>query len=338
MVPGAVAVGQPGRGGHGQAHAEAGKPVALDNERAVMTRRTVVKKAQDQRIARLRVQLEAAGDLVPDRFPARVDDQRAAAILGHGNQAVGNEPGKLLAAGRRELGRRPDRPLQHLAQLRLKNDNETDQGHMADVVVDPLYALQVEQIGANEHHQGQKNAGHDLPGAEPCQRQQQEKHAGGDQNDVQQCTPGKRHRQKRRGNIHEPRGKKERRRGQRLCFRPQLPYSIPSSPRFAQSFCQAPARADGRAQKESLALSLFFASIGGLKFFLSRRAIMSRVCAICGKAPVSGNNVSHAHNKTRRRWMPNLQRVRALSENGGTVHVDVCTRCIRSGAIVKPQR
>ncbi|AVD70210.1 50S ribosomal protein L28 [Desulfobulbus oralis] len=65
---------------------------------------------------------------------------------------------------------------------------------------------------------------------------------------------------------------------------------------------------------------------------------MSRVCAICGKAPVSGNNVSHAHNKTRRRWMPNLQRVRALSENGGTVHVDVCTRCIRSGAIVKPQR
>ena len=63
---------------------------------------------------------------------------------------------------------------------------------------------------------------------------------------------------------------------------------------------------------------------------------MSRVCAICGKAPASGNNVSHAHNKTRRRWMPNLQRVHALTTGGGAVRVEVCTRCIRSGAVVKP--
>ncbi len=34
---------------------------------------------------------------------------------------------------------------------------------------------------------------------------------------------------------------------------------------------------------------------------------MSKVCAITGKRPMSGNNVSHAHNKTRRRWLPNLQ-------------------------------
>ncbi len=33
---------------------------------------------------------------------------------------------------------------------------------------------------------------------------------------------------------------------------------------------------------------------------------MSRVCQITGKRPVSGNNVSHAHNKTRRRFVPNL--------------------------------
>ena len=34
---------------------------------------------------------------------------------------------------------------------------------------------------------------------------------------------------------------------------------------------------------------------------------MSRVCQVTGKKPVSGNNVSHAHNKTRRRFLPNLQ-------------------------------
>ncbi|MBR78691.1 MAG: 50S ribosomal protein L28 [Woeseiaceae bacterium] len=34
---------------------------------------------------------------------------------------------------------------------------------------------------------------------------------------------------------------------------------------------------------------------------------MSRVCQVTGKRPMSGNNVSHAHNKTRRRFLPNLQ-------------------------------
>lgn len=33
---------------------------------------------------------------------------------------------------------------------------------------------------------------------------------------------------------------------------------------------------------------------------------MSRVCQVTGKRPMSGNNVSHAHNKTRRRFLPNL--------------------------------
>ncbi len=34
---------------------------------------------------------------------------------------------------------------------------------------------------------------------------------------------------------------------------------------------------------------------------------MTRICTVTGKRPVAGNNVSHAHNKTRRRWLPNLQ-------------------------------
>ena len=62
---------------------------------------------------------------------------------------------------------------------------------------------------------------------------------------------------------------------------------------------------------------------------------MSQVCEICGKRPQSGNNVSHANNHTKRRFNPNLQRVRH-EENGQVTHIRVCTRCIRSGAVVKP--
>jgi large subunit ribosomal protein L28 len=61
---------------------------------------------------------------------------------------------------------------------------------------------------------------------------------------------------------------------------------------------------------------------------------MARICEICGKKPSTGNNVSHAHNKTRKVWYPNLQKVKALHQ--GTVRsIKVCTRCIRSGAVVK---
>lgn len=61
---------------------------------------------------------------------------------------------------------------------------------------------------------------------------------------------------------------------------------------------------------------------------------MSRVCEICGKGPMVGNNISHAHNKTRRRWNPNLRSVRAVKD-GNVQRVRVCARCLRSGAVVK---
>jgi large subunit ribosomal protein L28 len=64
---------------------------------------------------------------------------------------------------------------------------------------------------------------------------------------------------------------------------------------------------------------------------------MAKICEVCGKTPVFGNKVSHAHNVSPRRWMPNLQRVRAVVE--GTVRrIDVCTRCIRSGKVTKAAR
>ena len=55
-----------------------------------------------------------------------------------------------------------------------------------------------------------------------------------------------------------------------------------------------------------------------------------------GKGPQVGNNVSHANNKTKRRFMPNLQSVRAQMKSGEVKRVRVCTQCIRSGAVLKP--
>lgn len=62
---------------------------------------------------------------------------------------------------------------------------------------------------------------------------------------------------------------------------------------------------------------------------------MARVCHVCGKGPSSGNNVSHAHNKTRRRWLPNLQRVRIVDADGERRRVRVCTSCISANKITK---
>ena len=61
---------------------------------------------------------------------------------------------------------------------------------------------------------------------------------------------------------------------------------------------------------------------------------MAKQCAICGKGTVFGNNVSHAHNVTSRTWEPNLQTVRAHVD-GGNKRITVCTRCLRSGKVVK---
>lgn len=62
---------------------------------------------------------------------------------------------------------------------------------------------------------------------------------------------------------------------------------------------------------------------------------MAKECEICGKKPMTGNNVSHAHNKTRKVFNPNLQKVRAVDDKGAVRSVKACTRCIRSGAVKK---
>ena len=61
---------------------------------------------------------------------------------------------------------------------------------------------------------------------------------------------------------------------------------------------------------------------------------MAKRCDICGKGPRSGNRISHAHNKSKMRQLPNLQKVHIV-EKGQQVTKRVCTRCIKSGKIQK---
>ncbi len=61
---------------------------------------------------------------------------------------------------------------------------------------------------------------------------------------------------------------------------------------------------------------------------------MANRCEICGKGPMFGHNISHSHRVTKRRWYPNLQRVKA-NMNGTVKRIWVCTKCLKSGKVVK---
>lgn len=60
---------------------------------------------------------------------------------------------------------------------------------------------------------------------------------------------------------------------------------------------------------------------------------MSRVCSICNKGQMSGNQVSHSNRKTRRSWGANVQKVKVVGKNGSVSTEYVCTRCLRSGKV-----
>ena len=61
---------------------------------------------------------------------------------------------------------------------------------------------------------------------------------------------------------------------------------------------------------------------------------MARTCEICGKSTITGNKVSHAKNRTRRTWKPNLIKVK--TEVGGTAFkVKMCARCLKSDIVAK---
>jgi large subunit ribosomal protein L28 len=70
------------------------------------------------------------------------------------------------------------------------------------------------------------------------------------------------------------------------------------------------------------------------KFRNNEGIIMAMRCELCGKQPHFGNVISHANNTRRRRWNPNLKRMRALV-GGVKKHIRVCTACIRGGRVKK---
>jgi large subunit ribosomal protein L28 len=61
---------------------------------------------------------------------------------------------------------------------------------------------------------------------------------------------------------------------------------------------------------------------------------MAKVCEICGKKPVFGHSISHAHNVSNRKFNPNLQTVRA-NVNGTIKKISVCTSCLKAGKVQK---
>ena len=55
-------------------------------------------------------------------------------------------------------------------------------------------------------------------------------------------------------------------------------------------------------------------------------------CQLCGKKPMFGNNVSHAHNLTRRMWKPNIQKATLTLDGGVSVQMKICTKCLRTAS------
>ncbi|MFP5503158.1 MAG: 50S ribosomal protein L28 [Candidatus Sericytochromatia bacterium] len=62
---------------------------------------------------------------------------------------------------------------------------------------------------------------------------------------------------------------------------------------------------------------------------------MSKRCCVCDKGPTTGSNVSHSNVHTKRRWMPNLQSVRAVIKPGLVRKVRVCTSCLKAGKVTR---
>ena len=61
---------------------------------------------------------------------------------------------------------------------------------------------------------------------------------------------------------------------------------------------------------------------------------MAQRCDLCGKGPAFGHRISHAHNVSKRRWLPNLVSMRAMVR-GTPKRLRVCTRCLKAGKVTK---
>jgi len=86
-----------------------------------------------------------------------------------------------------------------------------------------------------------------------------------------------------------------------------------------------------------LYVRVFFSTNAHLNahFTLREGFTVAGTCKICGKGKLSGNQVSHSNNKTKKMSKPNLQSIKAVGPHGSHVRMQVCTRCIRSGKVTK---
>jgi large subunit ribosomal protein L28 len=61
---------------------------------------------------------------------------------------------------------------------------------------------------------------------------------------------------------------------------------------------------------------------------------MARKCDICGKKPIVGFKVSRSNRKTKRRWLPNLHKMKVLVD-GKVKKINVCMKCLKAGKVEK---
>ena len=61
---------------------------------------------------------------------------------------------------------------------------------------------------------------------------------------------------------------------------------------------------------------------------------MSKVCEVCGKAPVAGRSISHSHRVSNRTFRPNVQKV-TINDNGHVRKANICTKCLKAGKVVR---
>ncbi|BAK44886.1 50S ribosomal protein L28 [Eggerthella sp. YY7918] len=60
---------------------------------------------------------------------------------------------------------------------------------------------------------------------------------------------------------------------------------------------------------------------------------MSKVCEVCGKAPVAGRSISHSHRVTNRWFRPNIQKVTIKDKDGRVRKANVCTKCMKASKV-----
>lgn len=69
-----------------------------------------------------------------------------------------------------------------------------------------------------------------------------------------------------------------------------------------------------------------------LSSYVQERKTMANKCDICGKAPQTGSRISHSHVRTKRRWLPNIQKIKVI-HGGRSMRLNVCTKCLKAGKV-----